>query len=142
MLAAYLVVTNLLLLSVFLAVWPGIELVQLPSEIRFLLIATLSAGMGSTVFASLSFLDLSLKHRLFESWSLWYLIYPFTGMTTGLFVYLTIRIGILKWNSQIDVLNPYIIAALSALAGFWTRHMLRKLKEHAERRKKRYMKRF
>ena len=139
MLAAYLVVTILLLLSVFIAIWPGIEFVQLSSEMRFLLIATLGAGLGSTVFASLSFLDLTIKHRLFDNLARWYLIYPFTGMITGLFVYIAIRVVILKWDSHIDVVKPFTVAVLSALAGFWTRHILHKLKEHAKKRKKRYM---
>ncbi len=140
-LASYLVVMNLLFFFFVLAVWPGIEWIQLAGEIRLLLIATLAAGCGSTFLAQLSFYNLSYKHRLFESWNSWYLIYPFTGLPTGLCVYAVIRFGILKTGSSLDALNPYFIALLSALAGYWAVRIFRRLKEAAERRKWRYMKR-
>ncbi|MFQ6114161.1 MAG: hypothetical protein ACE5NG_08735 [bacterium] len=130
----YLVVTNLLLLSVLLAVWPSFKFIQLSSELRIFLITIAGAGVGSTAFALISLVELFIKRRLFSRHRLWYLILPFTGMTTGLLVYVVLRAGILKLGSQTEVLNPYTIFLLSALAGFWSRHILGRLKRYAFKR--------
>ena len=141
LLASYLVAINLLFLFLVLAVWPGIEWVQLPSKIRFLLIATLAAGWGSAVFALMSFFNLSFKRRLFENWTMWYLTNPFTGLPIGLGVYAAVRFGVLTKDSSLDALNPYFIAVLAALAGYWIVGILRKAKESADKRQWRYNKR-
>lgn len=139
-LGAYLIALNIICLALIFALWPGIKEmfpnipINPPDEIRLLLISTVAGALGSTVLLLLSFVFYA-GHRSFPRSSVWlYVARPLAGMSTGLFVYIAIRGGILKTGNQVgvDVLNPYTVATIAVLAGAFSHEILLKLKGFAD----------
>ncbi len=132
LLAAYLLLVIVVLLFLWLATGQA-GLIRLSPEFDFAVLGVAFGGLGSTAFAILSLIDLRRKHRLFDFWKKWYLLYPFAGMAAGLVAYLFVRVGLVKFN-QVSALHSGAIAVLSALSGFWMRHLLRTLKQQSDKR--------
>jgi len=137
-LGIYLLVVNLVLFVLLVAVWPGIEqvfpkFVKLPDEIRYILIAAVGGAFGTMVVLMASFTAFVGNRLLVSSWGWWYVVRPFIGMTLGVMVYFAIRGGVLKTGSDPANLNPYTVAALCGLAGMFSKQILDKLREVADK---------
>ncbi len=63
--------------------------------------------------------------------ALWYFSRPFLGASLAIAVYMVLRGGLLT-TSNIEILNPYGIAALSIIVGLSTKQVTQKLKDLLE----------
>jgi hypothetical protein len=134
----YLLVVNLALFILLVAIWPGIEkvfpkIMQLPDEIRYILIAAVGGAFGMMAVLIASFTAFVGNRALVSSWAWWYIAHPFIGMTLGVMVYFAIRGGVLKTGSDPTNLNPYTVAALCGLAGMFSTQILAKLRDVANK---------
>ena len=140
----YLVMLNLVLVYVLVKIWPGttsqgaeaqsVQLwggkgFQVPPETRYLLIVILAGALGSYIHLATSFADYLGNRRLFRSWGWWYILRPFIGMALALIVYFAIRGGLIAGTSDAGHLNPYGVAAISGMAGMFSKQATDKLRE-------------
>jgi hypothetical protein len=132
--SVYFVALAIVFFVALFLLWPGMNMssriAELPPDVRVLLIALTSAGLGSVINGTTSFVDFVGGRLLKASWIIWYLFRPLIGMTTGFVVYAAMRGGILKADSAVDVLNPYAVVAITAVAGFLSDHIVNKLNEY------------
>jgi hypothetical protein len=131
-LSFYFVVLAIVFLAALFFTWPGMNHVsqlidRLPENNRLLVTAMAASGLSSVIRSVTSLGDFVGAQRLTRHWGLFYVFAPIIGMVTGLFVYISIRGGILKADTAVDALNPYTIAAIAAVAGFLSRNILDKL---------------
>jgi hypothetical protein len=104
--------------------------VTLPLEIRLLMIAAITGALGACVHLGTSFTDFAGNERLASSWIWWYLFRPFIGMALAEIVYLAIRGGFFNAAAGTpDVINPYGVAAVTALTGLFSKQATDKLRE-------------
>jgi hypothetical protein len=136
--SVYYVALAILFLIALFFLWPGMKMLaridELPSDVRILLLALAAAGLGSIINATTSFADFVGNRSLAPSWILWFLFRPLIGMSTGMVVYAALRGGILKADSAVDVLNPYAVVTVAAVAGFLSKHIVDKLNYYASER--------
>ncbi len=104
--------------------------VTLPLDIRLLLIAAVAGALGACVHLATSFADYAGNERLTSSWTWWYIFRPFIGMALAEVVYLAIRGGFFNASAGApNVINPYGVAAITALTGLFSRQATDKLRE-------------
>ena len=147
----YLLLVNFLCLYLVFQIWPdkvsvgeggGLFIktrllhfgeVWLAIERAYIAIALVCGALGGTLSALHSFASDVGNRRLVTSWGLWFIHYPFVGMTLALILYFALRGGVLQTGQGVDVtaLNPYGIAGLSALIGMFSSVIIEKLKERA-----------
>jgi hypothetical protein len=143
-----------LLMTQLLAIWPAVVAATLPAtatlpaperahtvltpllfgvdhsrfDMQVVLIAMvlMVGALGALVGSSRRFLYFATRDELTkrDEWS--YLIRPLQGAALALIVYFTLRGGYLGQDQTAPV-NPYGVAALSALVGLFTRHAVSKL---------------
>jgi hypothetical protein len=143
-----LVVVTGLLMTQLLAIWPGVVaatviapekphavwtpllfgLAHMSFHPQVVLIAMvlIVGALGALVGGCRRFLYFATRDELTkrDEWS--YLIRPLQGAALALIVYFTLRGGYLGQDQNAPV-NPYGVAALSALVGLFTRHAVSKL---------------
>lgn len=135
----------LILLSVGLAyllwaIWPvppldsvsllgGLVTFRPDIEFRLLVIAALSGALGAFIHSATSFATYVGNRQLIRSWAWWYGLRPFIGMALGLIVYFLLRGGFLSPQAQSSAISPYGVAAISGLAGLFSKQASDKLKE-------------
>src|SRR5262245_29356144 len=129
-LAMYLALCNIGLIGGLVVLWPGSEeflgIKSPPTEIQYLLISVIAGGLGSIMPLMLSLATFVGNRWLTPTWGLWYLLRPFIGATVGLFVYMTIRGGILKTGNSADDLNHYGVAGFALIGGLYSQQILEK----------------
>lgn len=138
-----------LIMTQLLAIWPGVvaattvvpdeapHAVSTPllfgfahmtfdPQVVLILMVLLIGALGALVGSSRRFLYFATRDELTkrDEWS--YLIRPLQGAALALIVYFTLRGGYLGQDQSAPV-NPYGVAALSALVGLFTRHAVSKL---------------
>jgi hypothetical protein len=103
-------------------------IVHMTFDVQVVLIAMvlMVGALGALVGSSRRFLYFATRDELTkrDEWS--YLIRPLQGAALALIVYFTLRGGYLGQDQSAPV-NPYGVAALSALVGLFTRHAVSKL---------------
>jgi len=97
-------------------------------DARLILIAALSALLGSFVHSATSFATYLGNHKLLRAWVGWYVLRPVIGMALGLVFYFLLRAGLVTTESAAAV-NEFGVAALSALAGMFSKQAADKLEE-------------
>ena len=97
-------------------------------DARLLLIAALSALLGSFVHSATSFATYLGNHKLLRAWVCWYVLRPVIGMALGLVFYFLLRAGLVTTESA-EAVNEFGVAALSALAGMFSKQAADKLEE-------------
>jgi hypothetical protein len=140
------VVTGVLILQL-LVIWPAVtaatpttgdpKAVQTPlvfglahatfdPQVILIALVLMAGGLGALVGSTRRFLYFATRDELTkrDEWS--YLIRPLQGAALALIVYFTLRGGYLGQDQNAAV-NPYGVAALSALVGLFTRHAVSKL---------------
>src|SRR3990172_11822398 len=93
-----------------------------------ILIAALSALLGSFVHSATSFATYLGNYKLLRAWVGWYVLRPVIGMALGLVFYFLLRAGLVTTESAAAV-NEFGVAALSALAGMFSKQAADKLEE-------------
>ncbi len=97
-----------------------------------MLLAMVMGGLGGSVHTATSYIVFVGNRELEKSWIWWYVLWPFIAMTLAVIVYFVIRAGFLTFGSTPTELNPYGIAAISALTGMFTKRTTEKLREIME----------
>lgn len=103
--------------------------ITIPPGLQLMLLAMLMGGLGGSVHTSASFIVFVGNRQLARSWVWWYVLWPFIAMILAIVVYFVIRAGFLTFGSMPTKLNPYGIAAISALAGMFAKQTTEKLRE-------------
>jgi len=92
-------------------------------------IALLCGVLGGCGHGLASLMDFRGQRRLFRSWALWYFALPLVGGIMAVIFFLLLRAGLFPNSTAADVLNPFGVGALSALAGLFTDKASSKLSE-------------
>jgi hypothetical protein len=136
-LEAYFVSLGVATAFVLWRVWPmgaqaealvGIGDLSPNPDSRLILIAALSALLGSFVHSATSFATYLGNHKLLRAWVGWYVLRPVIGMALGLVFYFLLRAGLVTTESAAAV-NEFGVAAVSALAGMFSKQAADKLEE-------------
>lgn len=100
-------------------------------EVRLILLVLVVGTLGSAVHAITSLVDYIGNKKFVESWTLWYLMRPFVGMSLALIFYFVVRAGFITAQTTNDssAVNPFGIATLAALAGMFSKQATDKLNE-------------
>lgn len=104
----------------------GLAHATLSTDVVLILMVLIVGALGALVGAKRRFLYFAGRDQLTrrDEWS--YLMRPMQGALLALIVYFTLRGGYLGQDQTAPV-NPYGVAALSALVGLFTRHAVSKL---------------
>ncbi len=132
-LGLYLIILNIGALLALFWVWPetsGQAVVSV--EVGYLIISIIGGMLGTSIAVLTSFTTYIGNQRFVASWSWWYVVRPLIGATIGFLTYAAIRGGILKVDQQVDVLNPYAVTTLSALAGLYSKQLVDWLKKRGD----------
>ncbi len=86
---------------------------------NLLLLAVLAGALGAVIHSVRSIAWYVGQRNLKRAWTLYYVTLPVVGAMLALLVYLLIRGGLISSGSTADV-NPYGIAAISALVGLFS----------------------
>jgi hypothetical protein len=145
---AALVLVTLVLITQLLAIWASVAaatsiekpLPPIPTtallfglahtafspEVVLIAMVLMAGALGALVGVTRRFLYFAGREELTrrDEWS--YLMRPLQGAALALIVYFTLRGGYLGQDQRAPV-NPYGVAALSALVGLFTRHAVSKL---------------
>jgi IPT/TIG domain len=98
-------------------------------DVKFILMVIIAGALGSYVHAATSFADFVGNRRLAGSWVWWYILRPFIGIALALVLYFAIRGGLLPLGADVGANSLFSIAALSALAGMFSKQATDKLRE-------------
>ena len=104
--------------------WHGV----MADETQLFIIVLAAGALGGLAHSVRSFYWYVGNRNLHSSWTLMYLALPLTGSGMALLTYLVLRGGLTTSFSTTDNVNPYGIAAISALAGLFSREAVEKLK--------------
>ena len=114
----------------------------LGTEGRYLIIAFMAGALGGMIQAASSFIYWVGKGETDRDWVWWYLLRPFIGGSVSLVVYFAFRAGLVGSNN-VDAVNLFGVAAISAMAGLFSRQALDKRAElfnsffaHEDKKKK------
>ena len=139
-LEAYFVGLGLVTAFVLFRIWPTADgiapvsflgdrvAVSTDPDARLILIAALSALLGSFVHSATSFATYLGNYKLLRAWVGWYVLRPVIGMALGLVFYFLLRAGLVTTESAAAV-NEFGVAAVSALAGMFSKQAADKLEE-------------
>ncbi|MGH2841132.1 MAG: hypothetical protein ACRDKY_09970 [Solirubrobacteraceae bacterium] len=140
--------TTVVLMSQLVAIWPavaaatsiadpppampetpmlfGLAYTTLSTDVVLMAMVLIVGSLGALVGVTRRFLYFAGRDQLTkrDEWS--YLMRPVQGAMLALIVYFTLRGGYLGQDQTAPV-NPYGVAALSALVGLFTRHAVSKL---------------
>jgi hypothetical protein len=111
------------------AMFFGLVTVSVSPAVALMLLVILMGALGSLIHAGTSFGDFVGNRRFFSSWVAWYLLRPVVGVLLALLFYFAVRGGFFSASSQTSSVNPYGIAALSGLAGLFSKQATDKLRE-------------
>ncbi len=106
----------------------GLAHTNFTADVVLIAIVLIAGGLGAMIGVSRRFLYFATREELTkrDEWS--YLMRPLQGAVLSLIVYFTLRGGYLGQDASSPV-NPYGVAALSALVGLFTRHAVSKLSD-------------
>lgn len=114
----------------------GSNPITVPSDLRLFFTVVVSGALGSLIHCITSFADYVGNQNLSRSWTWWLVLRTPTGVALALLFYLVLRGGLivpsLPNGSTADTahfLNPYGIAAISAMAGMFSKQATDKLRE-------------
>ncbi|MGJ8654497.1 MAG: hypothetical protein ACSHX8_14650 [Opitutaceae bacterium] len=133
LLVAYLFVAGLFaimfLVLIFPEVKPGVAPKTLPclNLDQTLIIVSILSGIAGSFIAAAQSLSSYLGNGTFKpSWTVWYFLRPWIGGMLGLAIFFTFRAGLV---ASVDAVNPYGVAALGLLGGWFSKSATDKLRE-------------
>ena len=95
---------------------------DLEKNLHLILIVVYGGGLGGSIHGLSSLATHSHSNDLKRSYAVWYLSRPFLGTALALAVYFAFRGGIIT-NGNVDVLNPYGVAAIAVAVGLGTKRI-------------------
>jgi hypothetical protein len=141
----YMMLVNIVLVYLLIMLWPdkippsdttdhiylfwGRLQFYLSLESSLLALVVLSGALGSYIHAATSFADYIGNRQLFGSWTWWYLLRPFVGVALALIVYFAVRGGLVGASTGANALSPFGVAAITGLAGMFSKQATDKLRE-------------
>jgi hypothetical protein len=131
LIAIYIAALNLGLVTALIQVWPGTASPGVSNEQRYLIMAAVAGALGSYIHLATSFVEHAGRKALSTSWAWWYFLRPLVGSALALIVYFVLRAGLITGASEAatNSTNPYGVAAISGLAGMFSRQATEKLRE-------------
>lgn len=98
---------------------------------RLLLLVICAGALGSYVHTATSYTTYVGNRKFIDSWTWWYLLRPFVGVSLSLIVYFAIRGGflLLARVEEASQVNPYGVAAIAGLVGLFSKQASDKLNE-------------
>jgi IPT/TIG domain len=103
--------------------------VKVTPSTALLLLVMIAGALGSLIQTATSFADFVGNRRFYSSWVPWYLVRLVIGVLLALLLYFVFRGGFFSGSSPTTAVNPYGIAALSGLAGLFSKQATDKLRE-------------
>ncbi|MGA1997663.1 MAG: hypothetical protein ABSH45_17980 [Bryobacteraceae bacterium] len=103
--------------------------VRVSRELDLLMLAMVFGGLGSLLHAARSFAGFAGNRTLVASWAWWYALQPLTGVTLALLFYALVRGGLFSPGAGAGAVSPHGVAALSGLAGMFSKQAADKLSE-------------
>lgn len=100
-------------------------------ELRLLLIVVLAGGFGSLLHGIRSFYWYVGNRGLKWSWSLMYILLPFTGGILAMLFYFVVRGGFFSPQSTIKDTSTFAFAAFGGMVGLFSAQAVEKLKQIA-----------
>lgn len=136
----YLIFLLIILVYILVEIWPekpptdyavffGRWKLGLAPERRYLIVVVIVGAIGSFIHLATSFADFAGNRRLVRSWIWWYMLRPFIGIALALMFYFSFRGGLMTTGSGTADLSVYGIAAMSGLAGMFSKQVTDKLRE-------------
>ena len=98
------------------------------TDARLLLVAMLAGLLGALVHVTTSFATYLGNQAFYRSWITWFALRPVIGMILGLLFYLIVRAGLFT-STGANAVNPFGVAAISGLAGLFSKQTVDKLKD-------------
>ncbi len=95
----------------------------------FLILVAITGFLGNMVHVATSFTTFIGNNDFKKSWTLWYVVKPFTAAALAIILYFVIRAGFLNYSADAKNISLYGVLAFSALAGLFTDTATLKLKE-------------
>lgn len=92
-------------------------------------LAILMGAIGGYVHATTSFVTYIGNRQFKASWGWWYALRAFIGASLALLIYVAFRAGFLSGTTGTTAVDPYGIAAVSGLAGLFSKQATDKLEE-------------
>ena len=100
-------------------------------DTHFIFLVFLAGSLGALIHGLAKLSQNARDGLVKQRDALWYLSRPFLGAALAIAVYMVFRGGLLT-TSNIEILNPYGIAALSIITGLSTKQVTQKLKDLLE----------
>lgn len=144
---AYYIVLGLLLIGNLASIWPAVleesapasekvllffRTVAISSEVRMILIVTMTGALGSLVHGFRSLFWYVGNRAYAKSWTLMYLLLPFVGSTLSLVFYFVLRGGLFSPQASVAATSPFGFAGIAGLVGMFSNQAALKLQEVAE----------
>lgn len=107
----------------------GVHTIKLTQSTGLFLLAVLAGALGAYIHTVTSFVTYVGNRTLRASWLWWYGLRMLVGATLALLLYFAFRGGLLTAQGSTQAVNPYGVAALSGLAGLFSKQATDKLKE-------------
>lgn len=107
----------------------GLYTAHLTKSTGMLVLALLMGAIGGYIHAATSFVSYIGNREFKDSWGWWYALRAFIGAALALVLYLAFRAGFLTAGSSTASVDPYGVAAISALAGLFSKQATDKLEE-------------
>jgi hypothetical protein len=142
------IIGGALLFSALISLWPAVDVgtaAETPSRPVALLwgaytadltkttglfvLAVLMGAIGGYVHATTSFVTYIGNRQFKASWGWWYALRAFIGASLALLIYVALRAGFLTGTSATAAVDLYGIAAVSGLAGLFSKQATDKLEE-------------
>jgi hypothetical protein len=98
-------------------------------EASVFLLVLAFALLGSTVHSASSLASYLGNRRFAVSWTAWYVLRPIIGMALALLAYVVFRGGFLSTQATATDVNLFGVAAISGLAGLFSKQVTDKLEE-------------
>jgi hypothetical protein len=102
--------------------------VPLAGSVQIIALAMALGGLGSYLHVARSFVVVVGNGQLTARWFWWYLLWPFIGMILAAITCFVVQAGFMPGGNDGKV-NPYGIAAISALVGMFAKPATEKLRE-------------
>jgi hypothetical protein len=99
----------------------------------YLLLVMAAGALGSGLATATSFSTYVGNRRLASSWIAWFLLRTPVGLGLPLVIYFAIQGGLLNINAGSSALNPYGIVAVAGFAGLFSKQVIDKLNDWANK---------
>jgi len=121
---AYFIILSVLLLYVVIKIWLTSDTAGSPivlfgfielcveGEVRLIVIAAVFGALGSLTHAMTSFATYVGNRRFMTSWTWWFILRPFIGMSLALIFYFVVRGGFFTLAADTNAVSSFGIAGL------------------------------